>query len=222
MTDASSAVRLGALEAVLGLPLDAEGRRAVARYVVNVLADATRPERTDVIALAARVPSRSVRERLAELAIGGGSDALPAAISLAAIHDSRAVEPLLEAAERADTEAMEALASVDVSSVASRVHALLDATSSVAPPELSGTAERRRSLLYEAADAGLRRFWLALALARSGDEGPLRSFVEDHRDGRVELSLFWGQPEVGWAAIRAGGPVPAVLLELGYRGWDDV
>jgi hypothetical protein len=184
----------------------------VAGYVRSVLAGTSEewPERDEVIELSSRVPVRSIREELATIAGGPGSDAFRATVALAEAGDARAAPALLEAAESGDEQAAELLARLDVTAVAEDVRDLIGRLPRPVPPTESGT-ESSRARLYEAADAGMRRFWLALALARAGDDDELRAFVEDERAGRAITPLFWGQPEVGWARIRAGGPVPDIL-----------
>lgn len=151
LRDNAPETRLAVLEALTRLPLEPDVWFEAREYVVWALNDATAPEHLDVIEIAARVPVRSVRQRLVDMAEGGESEERRrAALALARVGERQAADALLALLD-AEPEAAEALASIDTSAV------------------VDALAERWQS------DGG---FWLAVALARSGRGEPLAAELE--------------------------------------------
>ena len=88
--------RLAALDALTRLPLEPECWLEVRDYAVWALEDKSAPEHAGAIELAARVPVRSVRERLWAMAEKGDQEERSrTALALAEAGDERAVQPLL-------------------------------------------------------------------------------------------------------------------------------
>ena len=181
LRDPSPETRLAVLDALTRLSLDPDGWFAVREYAAWALDDKTAPEHLDVLEPAARVPIRSLRRQIAYLAAyGEPEERRRAAFALAEVGDEEAVEPLV--------------ALLDEAPDAGRLLARLDVSSRVAEV-------RPRA----AAESGDRRFWLALALARAGDDAELVRTIRELDEGRLTIEFLWGDPSVA-AAEFARGP----------------
>ena len=121
LRDNSPATRLAVLDALTRLPLEPDVWFEVREYVMWALEDATAPEHLDVIALAVRVPIRSVRQRLVGIAENGEpEERLRAALALGRAGESQAAGPLLALLDE-ESEAAEALALIDTSAVVDEI-----------------------------------------------------------------------------------------------------
>jgi hypothetical protein len=121
LRDDSPATRLAVLDALTRLPLEPECWFEVREYVMWALEDATAPEHLDVIALAVRVPIRSVRQRLVGVAENGEpEERRRAALALGRARESQAAGPLLALLDE-ESEAAEALALIDTSAVVDEI-----------------------------------------------------------------------------------------------------
>ena len=184
--------RLAALDALTRLPLEPESWLEVRDYAAWALEDKSAPEHVDAIELAARVPVRSVRERLWAMAEKGDPEERSrAAFALAEAGDGRAVQPLLSMLG-------DPLWQVD----ASRLLARLD------------VSDCREALRYRCAvippgpEGDEQRFWLALGLARTGEHAELQRFLTEYEAGAAELRLMWGDPSLLLAELRRGPALP--------------
>ena len=187
LRDASPECRLAALDALTRLPLDRDCWLAVRRYVAWALQDATSPEHLGVIPLAARVPVASVRGALRVMTGSANADERrEAALALGAVRDSAAVEALVALLDEPgpDVEAARLLARNDVAANAEELGARC---STLAP---------------------VPRFWVALALARAGDDGELVRFLQELGSGAFAFELLWGDPSLVLEELAAGSPLP--------------
>src|SRR5581483_7955490 len=153
--------------------------------------DRSAPEHLEAIDLAGRVPVASVRAALRRLAEEGEPDERRRAIfALGAARAEGAVELLLGLVGGADpdVEAARLLARNDV-----RRH--LDAVREVCG-RLTGDP----------------RFWVALALARAGEDRELFDVLESPHAFSIELPFLDGDPEVAVAELRPGPPLPEATL----------
>jgi len=208
LDDPVAETRLAALDALRRLPLDNESWLSVRDFVLPALESDAAPEHRDVIERAARVPVRSVRERLWQLTESGDADTSRRALfALADAGDARSVEPLLAllgdpAGER---DAARLLARLDISR-----H--LDAV------------RRRCAALASETEPSERRFWLALALARAGEVSQLLRELRDEKvrearsgvDGAAAPGLayalgIWPDDEDFLAELRRGPRLPESL-----------
>ncbi len=182
------AVRLAALDAACRFPLAEGAWRHVAGLLGQLIGDGPARLRGAALALAVRVPLRSVREHLRRLAGDpGDADHDTLVRALVAVGDPSQVGTLLAWAGAGDEEAFALLAAMPVEEV------LNEADQVPAPlPDASATT----------------RFWHALVRARLGDYGPLDEFLA----GRApEPELFHGSPWAAYDAIAAIRPVPGAL-----------
>jgi hypothetical protein len=214
LADPVAAVRSAALRALVRLPLDEEAWRQVGDYILYTLplpTAAPQPEvmirrvaaalqigeeavaalppipRDELIEAAVYVPLRPVRLRLHELATAGdGDDRWLAALALARAGDRTALPPLLDALEAGDEErrrrAAYALAGIDASGVEETV--------------------RQGYAAADLEDGWGTPLWLALALARAGDTGPLADILASGETG------YWGDPTVLDELIAGLPPFP--------------
>ena len=189
--------RLAVLDALTRLPLDPDCWLEVRDYAVWALETKSAPEHVEAIELAARVPVRSVRERLWALAEEGDPDErFRAALALAETGDGRAVQPLISTLG-------DELRQVD----ASRLLARLDVSDSL------DALRYRFAVIAHGPDGDEQRFWLALALARTGEDSELRRFLADYEAGDAELRLMWGDPSLLLAELRRGPALPTPARE---------
>lgn len=172
LADAHVEIRLAALEALTRLPLDRESWLGVRDFLAPALEERAAPERARLIECAARVPVASLRERLRRLAAGGGDDARRALFALAEVGDEGSLEPLLALLDEPASarDAARLLARLDVSGHREGIRRRYSAAGSGSEP----TAER---------------FWLALALARSGEPVAL---LHDLREETVREAASGG------------------------------
>lgn len=190
--DPSPETRLAVLEALTRLPLDPDCWLAVRRYVAWALEDRACTEHLEAIALAAYVPVESVRAAVRRLAEGGDpAERRQAALALGTALDDGAVEALLGLLGEpgVDVEAARLLARNDISQHRGAVQSQCE----------SWPAEPR--------------FWVALALARAGDDAELLGLLEGVRSLGLELELLWGDPSQVLAELRRGPAVPDAVLE---------
>jgi len=182
--DPSPETRLAVLDALTRLPLDPDTWLALRPYVSSALEDSAAPEHLGVIALAARVPVRSLRHQLGYLAREGNPDERAlAAGALAEVGDVTALEPLLALLDPATPgwDAARLLARLDVSARIEDV---------------------RR---HAAAHSDEAQFWLALALARAGDDSELHRVLATEG---LRLQFLWGDPSLAVAEFRRGPSLP--------------
>ncbi|MDT8305506.1 MAG: hypothetical protein RRC07_06180 [Anaerolineae bacterium] len=202
LADRDAGVRSAALRALVRLPLDEGAWQQVGVYVLYMLrapgaaplfgqqsakrqvADALGIDeravaalppiaRDELIEAALYVPLRPVRRRLRELATASDEDdSWLAALALARVGDRVALPPLLEALEGDDEGrrqiAAYALAGVDVRGAEEQVRRAYAASA------------------FEEGSGG--PFWLAIALARAGETGPLAERLASGETG------YWGDP----------------------------
>jgi len=216
------------LEALTHLVLSPAAWRAASWLARSALRELGDPGHTDpaVMRLAARVPLRSIRDRLRYLAAEPEyAAALPAALALAEVGDPSGAEALVRDLARAP--------SVPVAHALARL-----------PLEegLVQGEDLRPALCLEeeAADGlGVIRMWGAIALARIGEMGPL----EQLWDGLIHLpespsrssgppslfptppELFAGSPQVVLSELATVRPLPASVVQfvhdLRRRDYDD-
>jgi len=184
-------VRVAGLDALLSLPLTANVWDAVGEYVRRAIQPGEdAPEHAEVVARAGRVPLRSVRIALTELAHGETPSAPVAARALASAGDAAALDPLLNElrAIGTDTDTARYLAQIDVS-----------------------PAELELEFVFESVvpTGDENALWLALALARAGRDAPLHSYLTALQMGTAGLpDFFEGDPEVARAELAPGPPFP--------------
>jgi esterase/lipase superfamily enzyme len=163
--DPSAEVRVATFGALSRLPLAAADWIEVERYAQWCLRSGASPyERLVVIDSAGYLPLPSVRERIAQLAELGDADVKARAIL--AIAEFPEPEALVAKIRNADSDSLRAaqrLASGDVSAVVEPLEGLC----STVPPDHD------------------LRFWLALALARSGKDRELRTIFTEVEKGAV-------------------------------------
>jgi hypothetical protein len=124
LRDDSPATRLAVLDALTRLPLEPECWFEVREYVMWALEDSSAPEHLDVIALATRVPIRSVRQRLVSIAENGEpEERRRAALALGRVGESQAAAQLLALLDddASAAEAAKALALIDTSAVVDEI-----------------------------------------------------------------------------------------------------
>ena len=200
LDDPAEAVRVAALRALVRLPLTGDDWARLGDRIGRILQETAaapserRDERREVIEAAAYVPLGRVRHLLHEgLRTWTAEERFLAAQVLAIARDPTAVAPLTEALATAEiprqTEAAEHLCYLDVTAFRGRI----------APA------------LHVVEDAELR-FWLALALAKSGDDTRLleTALTEISRTAD-DFPPFWGDPERFLRRVEATGPIPQGL-----------
>ena len=161
LRDDSQSTRIAALDALTRLPLEPDAWFEVRDYVHRALEE-TGSEHTNVIPLAGRIPIRSVRLHLLNVAENGTPKARRAAsLALGRAGDAEAFRPLLALLEDSgsDSEIAEALAMVDTYSVQDDV-------------------EQLWSTLGDRNEGDRTGFWLTVALARNGRGEPLAAELE--------------------------------------------
>lgn len=182
-SDPDVTVRLAALDAATRFPLDRQAWQRVAEVNWQIVQDAApgSSARHKGLALAVRIPLRSLREHLRGMAEDESDvdrDALAAALDEAG--DESRIFPLLAQVRSGHMGAFEALAAMPVEDVL--------APSDV-PAPMPGDAPS---------------FWRALVLARLGEFGPLDAFFSGHAP---EPDIFWGSPWSAYDAIARVRPV---------------
>jgi hypothetical protein len=194
--EADVSVRISALDAASSFPLSPGAWQSV--DVANWRIVQTEPlgsaARREALALAVRIPLRSVRERLRRMAEDPEEtdrDAIAAALDEAS--DPSRIEPLLKRAVTDRGVSFQWLAAMPVEETI---------TPNDVPP-----------LPQDAASHTL--FWRALVLARLVEFGPLDAFLSGEA---LEPELFWGSPWKAYDEIARIRPVPepmrAHLLEV--------
>lgn len=194
--DADPQVRLAALAAAARFALEPAAWLRIARAAWRIAAalPAGNPLRGEVLAFAARLPVRSLREHLRELA---GDAREPEheliAQALDAVADPDRIAALTAGLARGEYGNYGPLAAMP----------LEDAGLSAAdlPPP------RHRD------DAGNSAFWWALCRARLGDFAPFDALFSTRpaRDDWHPPGLFWGSPWTAYGAIAAIRPIPAPM-----------
>lgn len=182
--DPDVGVRIAALDAATRFPLTKSAWQGVADANWQIVQGevAGSPARRQALALAVRVPLRSLREHLRGMAEDTGEadrDALAAALDQAG--DSSRILPLLAQVRMGRLDNFELLAAMPVEDMV-----MVADVPALAPGEAP-------------------LFWRALVLARLGEFGPLDAFFS----GAVpEPGLFWGSPWTAYDAIARIRPVP--------------
>jgi hypothetical protein len=198
--------RLLLLDALSALPLTPDAWREVGPIAARLLKDLVAAGGLDDAARAvlARIPLRSLRERLRRIAADASrADALPMARALAAVHDAAGLAVLLAAHRDAPSEPVaKALASLPLET--------LGVAAAELAPGLGGDE--------------MTRCWTAIAMARAGEYEPLEQLWDAlvsvpgrlAGDARPHLlteppPIFHGDPALTVAALQALGPQPARL-----------
>ena len=201
LRDSITAVRIGALRALVRLPLDKEAWFQVGglvwRELSNLLAgrgsdpeaETAVPAR-ELVEAAVYVPFMEIRRLLHELVEGGSErERHIAAHALARARDASALPQLVADLSSAEPylriEAAASLSYLDVTPVQG---------------ELSGIC------LHDA--EGDVRFWLSLALGRLGDTEGIERLLRDLDEGTAEITLLWGDPTVLADRVSDRGPFP--------------
>ena len=121
LRDDLPATRLAVFDALTRLPLERDCWFEVSDYVMHALWDTSAPEHSEMIGLATRVPSRSVRQRLVDIANGDEpEERRVAALALGRAGDEQAATPLLGLLDE-EPEAAEVLALIDTSAVVDEI-----------------------------------------------------------------------------------------------------
>jgi len=186
------ALQLAALDAAARFPLDRDGWQQVANLTHRLVRD--EPPGSDTrqaaLALAVRIPLRSLRRhlrRLAENTCEPDRNVIAAALQEA--RDPSCLGPALAAAGSGDGGAFELLAAMPLED------------EGLSPEEVPPLPQEYPP------NAGL---WRAFALARIGDYGALDAIL----DGSApEPELFWGSPWSTYAEIAAIRPIPRAMHE---------
>ena len=186
--DADAAVRVAALDAASRFPLDLPAWRAVAQSTMKI-ANTEPPgsnARRAALALAVRIPLRTLREHLRRMARSDEeTDRATLTHALDEAGDPSRIGPLIEAASGADAaNAFRWLAGMPVEEVIG--------ADEVPPAPADSTAQ----------------FWRALVLSRLGRHAALDRFLSGQAD---EPGLFWGSPWAAYDAIASIRPVPAPM-----------
>ena len=191
--DADPQVRLAALAAATRFALDPEAWMRIARAAWGIVAmlPAGTPLRGEVLAFAARLPIRSLREHLREMAGDAHEpDHEVVARALDAVADPGRIPALIAGLARDEYGNYRPLAAMPLE------HAGLSAAD-LPPP-------RQRD------DEGITAFWWTLCRARLGDFGPFDALFSN-RPARADWrlpGLFWGSPWTAYAEIAAIRPIP--------------
>ncbi|WPC68702.1 hypothetical protein SBP18_09445 [Rhodoferax ferrireducens] len=193
-------VRIAALDAAGRFPLSlpAWQRVAEANWRIVQAQPAGSLARRQALALAVRIPLRSLREHLRRMVEGGDEvdrDALAAALDVAG--DRSRILPLLAQVRGGRLEKFEWLAAMPVEDV-------------ITVEDVMATHDETALAQGEAA-----LFWRALVLARLGEFRPLDAFLSGEAP---EPGLFFGSPWTAYSAIARIRPIPepmrAHLLEV--------
>ncbi len=197
LRDNAPETRLAVLDALTRLSLEPDLWFEVRKYVMGALGDPTAPEHLDVIEIAARVPVRSVRQRLVHLAEEGTpEERRRAALALGRAGETQAAGSLFALLED-EPEAGEVLASIDTSAVVEEL------------------AERWQS------QGG---FWLAIALARNGRGEPLAAELENLSENPdfVEEWLYTDESTHMEQVLLRIAPLPDAVrgaVDREWKGW---
>jgi hypothetical protein len=177
--------RLAAIETLSHLPLSIDAWRALAPVAVQLLEDipTTEPDSERAIYICSRIPVRSVRHRLGEIARDSSHPlSLACARELARRGDAAGLKRLLASP---DGESMERLACLP-----------LERLQVAREPFIAALSEDDTHL------------WAAVALARLGDVEPLESVYDALLSGE---SIFHGNPWDPYNALAAARPLPPFL-----------
>lgn len=184
--DPDAEVRVAALDAASRFPLDLPAWEAIARsnwHIVSAEPPGSAVRRA-ALALAVRLPLRTLREHLRRMAQDEQEgDRETIAHALDAAGDVSRIPALIEAAREPDggAEPFRWLATMPVEEV-------IEAQDVPPPPQ-----------------DDMAQFWRALVLSRLGDHKPLDTYLS----GQAEApGLFWGSPWVAYDAIASIRPVP--------------
>lgn len=199
--DPDAQVRVAALDAAACFPLGQEGWRRVAEATWDVVATAPAgaPERRAALALAARIPLRSLREHLRTMARDPAEvdrEAIGAALD--GVADPDRIRPLLAQAQEDGGASFRCLAAMAVEGAG------------VCPADVPPLGQDA------VPDAAL---WRALVLARLGCFDALDAILVGDEP---EPELFWGSPWSAYDAIAAIRPVPAILRQHLLEVLDEV
>jgi hypothetical protein len=206
----SAYVQAAALNALVRLPLDRGQWFNVADFVNEKLHSPVKSDpsggRTlggmpmyDLIEAASFVPVRSVRRTLYHLMDSEDKYvSRTIAEKLAVARDPQAVGHLLEDLSE-NYDAAENLALLDVTD---RVKDVMKAYRRSTDPDV--------------------RLWLAVALARTGDSGPLKRILKELNKGKLELKSLWGDPFYFSDKLRARGQMPEGVREFLSKFADDL
>ncbi len=199
LRDPVTAVRTGALRALVRLPLNEEAWSEVARFVWRELSDllsANVPEAMravparELIDAAVYVPYAEIRRLLHEIVVGEAErERRIAAHALARAHDTVALPQLM-----AD------LLSPDLD-------LRIDAAASLSYLDVGPLQEQLRTICRRDAHGDVR-FWLSLTLGRLGDTGEIARLLRDMDRGRTQIELLWGDPTVLSDRVADRGPFP--------------
>lgn len=188
--DPEAHVRLAALRAASRFPLDYGAWRAVADAAWRIVESepAGSPARREAFAFAARLPLRSMRARLCELATDPGEpDRAAIAAALDAVAEPSRIPALVAGLASGHTANYRLLAAMPLEDAG------------LVPADLPGPAGPSTD------DA---RFWWSLCLARLGDFSELDAiFASDEGLPFV----FWGSPWQAHAEIGVIRPIPAAM-----------
>lgn len=211
--DTDTAVRVGALDAAARFPLTLEAWQAVASAcwrIVDATPAGSRPRRA-ALALAARIPLRSLRLHLRERVVDPAEvDADAIAVALDAAADASRITALLARAAGGGEAFPAALAAMPVEAAAivvdTRAQPRDDPFASASPDERALVAADIPPLPSHA--RAIDRFWHALVLARLGEFGPLDAILLGEA---AEPELFNGSPWFAYQEIARIRPVPAAM-----------
>jgi hypothetical protein len=201
LRDPVEAVRIGALRALVRLPLDKEAWFQVGGFVwqemSNLLAgrgsdpeaETTVPAR-ELIDAAVYVPFVEIRRLLHELVEGGSErDRRTAAHALARAQDAAALPQLM----------------VDLSSA--EPYLRIQAAASISYLDVTPVqGELAEICLHD--EEGDVRFWLSLAFGRLGEAEGIERLLHDLDEGTAEITLLWGDPTVLADRVADRGPFP--------------
>jgi hypothetical protein len=204
LDDPDEQVRTAAVRALVRLPLTNAAWASAAMVVMRRLRGEASPvSRHELIANAVFLPFKSVRDELISLLQASSSDTRQAAaLALALARDPRALKPLLEQLRTEEHQSRLAAA---------------EALSRLDTLQLLGAVASLKQILRTEAAVDVR-FWLALAMARSGRFLLLAELLDDPPSG-----LFDKLPDMFELEGRirdSGPPAAGVLEELGEL--DDV
>lgn len=173
--------RRALFQCLIRLPLAPDDWVRAGAYAREAIASGDADERLAVIDAAPYVPVRAVRDEVVQLmAAGTNQERRRAALAFALMGDDRSVTPLLKS-----------MSDLDDAELLATARALSQVDVSVARADVLAQSRKPSTGV-------LVRFWLALALARSGDDNELRQLFRALEEGRAHdrdlMNTFPGNP----------------------------
>jgi len=200
LRDPNTAVRTGALRALVRLPLDEAAWEEVGRFVWQGLSDLLAGDLAEaewaipageLIDAAVYIPYAEIRRLLYEVVSEGSErERRTAAHALAHARDTAALSQLVAGLSSTDPEER------------------VEAAASLSYLDVTAFRQELRAICFHDADGDVR-FWLSLTLGRLGDTEGIERLLHELDEGTTEIRLLmWGDPTTLSDRVADRGPYP--------------